>query len=76
MDFLGFLLIGFAVYDKIIYFSIRTLHVRVCVCVCVCVYAEVCSSLIFFFFSFCSTLILLIETNFFGFSKYFVVNGL
>ena len=63
MDFLGFLLIGFAVYDKIIYFSIRTLRVRVCVCVCV--YAEVCSSLIFFFFlSFCSTLILLIETNF------------
>ena len=48
MDFLGFLLIGFAVYDKIIYFSIRTLRVRVCVCVCV--YAEVCSSLIFFFF--------------------------
>ena len=38
MDFLGFLLIGFAVYDKIIYFSIRTLHVRVCVCVCVCVF--------------------------------------
>ena len=62
MDFLGFLLIGFVVYDKIIYFSIRTLCVRVCVCVCV--YAEVCSSLIFFFWSFCSTLILLIETNF------------
>ena len=52
MDFLGFLLIGFAVYDKIIYFSIRNLHVRARARVCVCVYAEVCSSLIFFFFEF------------------------
>ena len=53
---MDFLLIGFAMYDKLICFSIGT------VCVCARTRTKVCS--FFIFLGFCSTLILLVETNF------------